>query len=417
MIREEVLKQGAEWVSDGKSVVVATIVRIRGSSSQPLAARMVATSHDFVGAVSGGCVETDVREAARSVIADGRSRMLHYDQVENEDIDIGLNCEGAIDVLLEPLTPTLADFLQPHERDLSRGRRLNWALCSPDEPEAPRVRHGWIRNDRIYTLAAADEPSQAAGPVERADSEITALRGHPEVEKLLNVEMPHAGAEDGSPDGGLSGSQQGAVSPPEAGPSTLDLRDGRCALVEPVLPPPRLMVFGAVDVAAPLSRLARIMGYETVISDARGDYARSARFPDADEVLAGWPHEILETHPPDVRTAVVSLNHEPRFEDDLFHTLVRHAPVAYVGAIGKPLRHEERLVRAQRVGVDLSCLGTIHTPIGLELGGKEPEHIALSIISEILAVAHRRGGGPMMYRTGHGDSRALPGGISRLFSG
>jgi xanthine dehydrogenase accessory factor len=168
------------------------------------------------------------------------------------------------------------------------------------------------------------------------------------------------------------------------------------------------MVFGAVDVAAPLSRFGRILGFETLISDPRGDYARSARFPEADVVRVGWPHEILEAYPPDARSAVVSLNHEPRFEDDLFHTLLAYPPPAYLGAIGKARRAQERRERAREAGVDLSALGLIHTPIGLDIGGKEPEYIALSIMSEIIAVLHGRSGRSMAESASHGSTEALP---------
>ncbi|MFP4484066.1 MAG: XdhC family protein, partial [Spirochaetaceae bacterium] len=90
MIRDEVLKRGTSWVERGRKTAIATIVRVFGSSSEPLGARMVATEDDFHGAVSGGCVETDVRETAREVIASGRAQMLHYDHVEDADLDVGL---------------------------------------------------------------------------------------------------------------------------------------------------------------------------------------------------------------------------------------------------------------------------------------------------------------------------------------
>ncbi len=360
MIRDEVLKRGAAWVAQGRPTAVATIVRIFGSSSEPLGARMVATEEDFHGAVSGGCVETDVRESARSVIASGRAQMLHYDQVEDADLDVGLNCEGAIDVLVEPLTPELAAFLQPEVA------RVNLTICTPGSPRDPDVWHGWV--DRSGTAMSGSAESVTTGEFHSAG----AGGVPPEIEKNRDVLDSIVAA------------------------TTLDLGEGRIALAEPMLPPRYLLIFGAHDIAAPLSRLAGVMGFRTIVSDPRADYARASRFPDADEVVTGWPHQVLERYRPDSRTAVVSLNHEPRFEDDLLHTLCIYPDVAYIGAVGKPQRRAERLDRAREAGVDLSVLPPIHTPVGLDLGGKEPEHIALSIVSEIVAVEHGRTGRPLV---------------------
>lgn len=372
MVRDEVLKRGAAWVAEGRPAVVATIVGIHGSSSEPLAARMVVSGKEFFGAVSGGCVETDVREAAARVVAEGRPRMLHYDQVEDAELDVGLNCEGAIDVLLEPLERNLADFLRPREY------RINLTLCNPEAPENPRVWHGslpGLGGEQEALVPRSAFPGEEHRPVA---VELSALADR------LKPLRDGPGDELG---------MHRAVS--------LPLPGGRHALVEPVLPPPRLLVFGAGDIALPLSRLAGMLGYYTVISDPRGDYARAERFPEADEVLAGRPPEILRRHPLDPRSAVVSLNHEPRFEDELFKQLLKEPRPGYIGAIGKAQRRAEREARAREAGIDLSPLEPVHTPVGLDIGGKEPEHIALSILSEIVAVTHRRGGGHL---STHADS-------------
>jgi xanthine dehydrogenase accessory factor len=387
MIRDEVLKRGAAWVAEGRPAAVATIVRIFGSSSEPLGARMVATEEDFHGAVSGGCVETDVREIAREVISSGTARMLHYDQVEDADLDVGLNCEGAIDVLVEPLTPELSAFLQP------AGTRVNLTVCTPGAPRKPEVWHGWI--DRAGATAATgtaatDPATTGTATTDTAPANTAATRTA--AARTAGSEAGEA-REDGVPSG--IDEKRDTLSSIVAA-TTLDLGNGRIALAEPMRPPRYLLIFGAHDIAAPLSRLAGVMGFRTVVSDPRADYARASRFPDADEVVTGWPHEVLTRYEPDARTAVVSLNHEPRFEDDLLHTLCAYPEIAYIGAIGKPQRRAERLDRAREAGVDLSVLPPVHTPVGLDLGGKEPEHIALSIVSEILAVEHGRTGRPLL---------------------
>ncbi|RPJ01701.1 MAG: hypothetical protein EHM39_02925, partial [Chloroflexi bacterium] len=168
--------------------------------------------------------------------------------------------------------------------------------------------------------------------------------------------------------------------------------DGRIALLEPVLPLPTLLIVGADVVAVPLVRLAKIMGFRTVVTDARPAFATRDKFPDADRVLAAWPEDVLREIRVDHRTFVVSLNHEPRFEDALLRALAGRT-IGYLGAIGKPQRVLERQERAAASNLDLEQLPAIHTPIGLDIGGKSPEEIALSIMAEIIAVKNQRPGG------------------------
>jgi len=158
------------------------------------------------------------------------------------------------------------------------------------------------------------------------------------------------------------------------------------------LPPPLLLIFGAEPIAAPLVRMARIMGFRTVVTDARPAFATRDNYPDADEVIAAWPEEVVRQIGVNERTYVVSLNHEPRFEDAMLRALAGR-PIAYLGAIGKRQRHAERIARAQEAGFDLGQLPPIHTPVGLDIGGKSQEETALSIIAEIIAVKNRRSGG------------------------
>jgi xanthine dehydrogenase accessory factor len=139
-------------------------------------------------------------------------------------------------------------------------------------------------------------------------------------------------------------------------------------------------------------RLAKIMGFRTVVSDARPAFATPDKHPDADLVLAEWPAEVVDRLEVDNRTFVVSLNHEPRYEDAMLRALLGHE-FAYLGAIGKRQRHAERLARAAETGLDLAELPPIRTPVGLDLGGKSPEEIALSILAEIVAVKNGRPGG------------------------
>jgi xanthine dehydrogenase accessory factor len=339
-MNDDLTQQAAAWLDAGEAVALATIVRIRGSSAQPLGARMVMTGDNrFVGAVSGGCVETDVYEAACDVLAGDGPLMLHYKRVENPLVEIGLNCDGQIDVLVERLDCTLFELLSaPPTRALV-------TLCAPNEPLHPRPLHAYVLPDGT---ASAPLPDAVAGAA------LAALQSDE--------------------------------------PQTVTYPDGRVALLEPILPPLTLLIFGGEQIAVPLVRFARLMGFRTVVADARPAFATREKHPDADEVLPLWPDEVVARVGVSARTYVVSLNHEPRFEDAMLRALAGHS-LAYLGAIGKPQRAAERTERAQAAGLDLAQLPPIHTPVGLDLGGKSAEEIALSIIAEIIAVKNGRSGG------------------------
>jgi len=179
-------------------------------------------------------------------------------------------------------------------------------------------------------------------------------------------------------------------------PRTISYADGRAAFFEPVLPPYTLLIFGGEQTAVTLVRFARILGFRTVVSDARPAFATREKHPEADMVLAGWPENVIGQVGADERTFVVSLNHEPRFEDALLRALAGK-PVRYIGAIGKRIRRTERDERLRTSGFDFSSVPDVHTPIGLDIGGKSPEEIALSIIAQIVAVKNERPGG-MLYQ-------------------
>jgi xanthine dehydrogenase accessory factor len=339
-MNEDILKQAAAWLDAGDPVIMATIVRIRGSSSQPLSARMVMTDDNrFAGAVSGGCVETDVYEAGQDVMSGLRPLMLHYKKVENPLVEIGLNCDGYIDVLVEPLNRAL------YEQLVVPGKHVNVTLCYPNRPLEPQPLHAQV------------------GP-------------------------------DGSATGGLSPAviDDARAALKDDHPVTVMYPDGRLALFEPVLPPPTLLIFGGDQMAVPLVRFANMLGFRTVVTDARPAFAAREKHPEADQVLAAWPEEVVQRIGVDDRTYIVSLNHEPRFEDAMLHALVgREFP--YLGAIGKRERADERAERATAAGFDLDLLPPIHTPIGLDIGGKSAEEMALSVIAEIIALKNKRSGG------------------------
>jgi xanthine dehydrogenase accessory factor len=163
--------------------------------------------------------------------------------------------------------------------------------------------------------------------------------------------------------------------------------------VDVTFPPPRLFVFGAVDVAAALSRTARATGWRPFVIDPRGRFAQPSRFPDAEDVVAAWPEDAAaRLGGIDRATAIAVLTHDPKL-DDAALTLALASDAGYVGAMGSRRTQARRRERLLAAGVEEAELARIAAPIGLDLGGATAEETALSIMAEIVALRRGHPGG------------------------
>ncbi len=169
--------------------------------------------------------------------------------------------------------------------------------------------------------------------------------------------------------------------------------EGR-VFTESWLPPPRLLVFGAIDHAAAVAEIGRFLGYHVTVCDARPIFATRQRFPAAHEVVVDWPHRYLASTHTDPSTAVVVLTHDPKFDIPVL-TEALSRPLAFVGALGSRRTHAERLDRLRAEGVPESALARLRSPIGLDLGGRSPEETAVSIAAELVASRHGGTGLPL----------------------
>jgi xanthine dehydrogenase accessory factor len=170
--------------------------------------------------------------------------------------------------------------------------------------------------------------------------------------------------------------------------------------VDVTAPAPRLVVFGAVDYAAALCRLARAAGWRPFVCDPRSQFATRARFPDAVEVLAVWPQEAFERIGGiDRATYIAVLTHDPKLDDAALELALR-SDSPYVGAMGSRRAQAQRRERLLAAGLDEELLDRIAAPIGLDLGALTPEETALSIMAEVVAVRHGREGGRLSSAAG-----------------
>jgi xanthine dehydrogenase accessory factor len=184
----------------------------------------------------------------------------------------------------------------------------------------------------------------------------------------------------------------------------LELDSGQKVFAEVFGPPPRLLVFGAVDTAEALCRAAKQIGWRTIVSDARGKFATPERLPSADELVVGWPDETLARVQPDYQTAVVVLTHDDRFDVPALRGALE-TDAFYVGALGSRRNQARRRERLLEEGVNESQLDRISGPSGLDIGAETPAETALSILAEILAVRAGREGGSLKESKGriHAD--------------
>ena len=170
--------------------------------------------------------------------------------------------------------------------------------------------------------------------------------------------------------------------------------------VDVVAPPPRLIVFGAVDFAAALCKMAKATGWRAFVVDPRARFAQPARFPDAEEVVAAWPEEAFHRLGGiDRATAIAVLTHDPKL-DDAALTIALNSDAAYVGAMGSRRAQAQRRERLLAAGLDEELLERVAAPIGLDLGAVSPEETALSIMAEVVAVRNGRGGGRLSRAAG-----------------
>ncbi|MEU5070919.1 XdhC/CoxI family protein [Streptomyces asoensis] len=366
------------WVEQGRDFAVATVVATGGSAPRrPGAALAVDAEGTAIGSVSGGCVEGAVYELCRQALQDGECVLERFGYSDDDAFAVGLTCGGIIDILITPVRagdrvrPVVAAGL----RAAAAGRTA--ALARIVTGPADLVGRALLIHDGDHGHHGDPHGGEPhAGDRHAGDRYEGGFGSHPELDRTVAAEARaflDAGR-TGTLEIGEQGSRCGA-------PLTV--------LVESSVPPPRMIVFGAIDFAAALVRVGKFLGHHVTVCDARPVFATRARFPEADEIVVAWPHEYLERTRVDARTVLCVLTHDAKFDVPLLQRALR-LPVAYVGAMGSRRTHLERNARLREVGVSELELARLRSPIGLDLGARTPEETALSIAAEI--VADRRGG-------------------------
>ncbi|MGW3494363.1 XdhC family protein [Streptomyces sp. NPDC001020] len=375
----DIAEELSRWAEQGRDFAVATVVAVGGSAPRgPGAALAVDADGTAIGSVSGGCVEGAVYDLCRRALDDGETVVERFGYSDEDAFAVGLTCGGVIDILVMPVRA--ADAARPV---------VVSALAEAAAGSAAAVARIVTGPARMLGRALLVRPD---GTYEGG------FGAHLELDRSVAAE---AGAyleagRTGTLEIGEQGSRCGA-------PLTV--------LVESSVPPPRMIVFGAIDFASALVRVGKFLKYHVTVCDARPVFATRTRFPEADEIVVQWPHRYLERTQVDARTVLCVLTHDAKFDVPLLKLALR-LPVAYVGALGSRRTHLDRNERLREVGVSERELARLRSPIGLDLGARTPEETALSIASEI--VAERRGGSGVplagAHTPIHHDGASLPAG-------
>jgi xanthine dehydrogenase accessory factor len=231
-----------------------------------------------------------------------------------------------------------------------------------------------MRDERPVALATVvDGPAAGAKLLVSTDGTATGSLGDPDLDLVV--------ARDAS--GELAA---GMTRVRRYGPHGETRRSDVGVFIESFVPPPQMVIFGAVDFTAALVRIAKVLGYRVTVCDARPVFATRARFPLADEIVVDWPQRFLERIGPQLgpRDAVCVLTHDLKFDvPAIVGALATGA--GYIGAMGSRRTNERRLGQLRDAGVDDDGLSRLHAPIGLDIGARTPEETAVSVCAEIIS--------------------------------
>ena len=375
---------------EGRGAALVTVVRTSGSTYRRPGARMLVLAEadggtrsvgaDFLGSISGGCLEDDARDHAREAMADGRARLVRYDTTAEGDVlyGSGLGCQGVVEVLIESLSADPG--------------------TDPDHPADPVGCIAWsLRHRRSSALASVvgvEPPGTGAKAARAGDFLWLAENGEP-VTTLADPALAGLLAED----------TRTALRQSRGGSREHRLPGGQRvqAFVDLIVPPRSLLICGAGYDAVPLAHLGKELGWRVRVVDGRKAYTVPERFPGVDELIHCPPPQFAARILIEPGEAAMVMTHNFLHDRDVLRALLG-STAGYIGVLG-PRKRTDRLLEelAADGGQGQPMLGArslrrLHGPAGLDIGAEAPEQIALAIIAEIEAVSARRRGGVLKRR-------------------
>ena len=343
---KEILGDLDRWRARGLAVAVARVVDLEGSGPRlPGAAMAVTSGSEVAGSVSGGCVEGAVVVEALDAIESDRGRMVTFGYSDDEAFAVGLTCGGTVHLFVEP---------------------FDWGDLYA------RLRDDLAAETPVALATVIDGPGAGAKMLIRPDGETVGSLGPAGLNRVVERDAR----------GELAAGRSGVRHYGENGEAR---EEAVSVFVESFAPPPRMIVFGAVDFTAALVKVAKVLGYRVTVCDAREVFATARRFPTADEVVVSWPDRLLASVGAGLgpRDAVCVLTHDAKFDVPAIVAALA-TDVGYIGVMGSRRTHEDRTARLVEAGLTAADLARLRSPIGLDIGARTPEETAVSIVSEII---------------------------------
>ena len=338
----ELLDQIEIWLKEGQAVALATVIKTWGSSPRPIGAGLAVTGDTQVtGSVSGGCVEGAVIDNAKEVLQSGKPTRLFFGVADDDAWKVGLACGGEIEIFIRV-------FKESQLGNWRKALDSDQAFCGCLKIGGPDASLG----RELMTL----EDGKTFGDK------------FPAEEKELIIAIAKQQLREGA-----SCCQK--IGAPKLGEFFFHL----------VKPKPRLIIVGGVHIAIPLVKMAEIVGFDVIVIDPRGLFGTEERFPKVKELIQTWPGQAFQSVSINQSTAIIMLTHDPKIDDPALK-ITLESQAFYIGALGSRKTHQKRLERLAADGVDSKKLNLIHAPVGLDLGGRSPEEIALAVIAEIVKV-------------------------------
>ncbi len=337
-------------VAQNKKTALATVVRVEGSSYRRPGARMLVTEDgELTGAISGGCLEGDALRKARLAMFEQQNKLEIYETTDEDDQRLGvqLGCNGVVYILFEPIKNE-----------------------DPNNPVNLLKRFVTKRKDAVIATVfnPHDKRQQTGTCCFINDDDKILIGNYPDIETEVQTCLREK-------------------------KSVVKEYDDRCVLYQFIPPSIQLVIVGAGNDTQPLTELTYLLGWDTIIVDARPAYATRERFPKAGRICRVKSSEVLSAVEIDEQTAVVLMTHNYNYDLAALEQLIPTA-CHFIGVLGPKKKLQKMLdeLAAKGMKIDSEVMTRIYGPVGLDMGAETSEEIALSILAEIKAVFSKRNG-------------------------
>lgn len=403
----EVASDVRRWFDEGRAVALAQVTKTWGSSPRvPGSVMAVADDGRLAGSVSGGCIEGAVAQVAMECAGSRLSSLEKFHASTRRAQEVGLSCGGNIEVFVGDLPRALFAVEEALIRADAAYARVTAveAVFPGDRVDDPSQDDAAVREGGMDALGAmaivADEEALTAAVASLAP----AVAAEVAVARCDGAAVATAGEADC-----LLAVAEAVAARPASEDAGHVIEGGIDWFFARVRPAPQLVCIGGVHIAMRLAEIAHVMGFRTVVVDPRRVFATGERFPGVDELVHAWPQEAFAEDGPvrlTANTAVCALTHDPKIDVPAFQAALA-SPAFYIGSLGRSTTQLSRCRQLAGEGCPDEQIARIYGPIGLDLRGREPAEIALSIMAEICAVRH---GSPYELSTMLETARGLEGG-------